>query len=149
MSNKNDFFLRYYVGHRGMYGHEFIEFEFRPNGKLRYVLNSRYKNETTIRREVFVSNIVREELQRIVEDSKINEEDDSKWPEPNSVGTQELEIAFQGKSYAYKTSKIGSLLDVLESDDADGLRKFYYLIQDLKCLVFALVRLHFKARFNL
>ena len=32
----NDFYLRYYVGHKGKFGHEFLEFEFRPDGKLRY-----------------------------------------------------------------------------------------------------------------
>lgn len=44
-------------------------------------------------------------------------------------------------------SKIGSLLDVQESNDPEGLRIFYYLIQDLKCLVFSLITLHFKVRF--
>ena len=34
MSN-TDFYLRYYVGHKGKFGHEFLEFEFRPDGKLR------------------------------------------------------------------------------------------------------------------
>lgn len=29
----NDFYLRYYVGHKGKFGHEFLEFEFRPDGK--------------------------------------------------------------------------------------------------------------------
>jgi protein mago nashi len=40
----NDFYLRYYVGHKGKFGHEFLEFEFRPDGKLRYANNSNYKN---------------------------------------------------------------------------------------------------------
>lgn len=31
-----DFYVRYYVGHQGKFGHEFLEFEFRPDGKLRY-----------------------------------------------------------------------------------------------------------------
>ncbi|CAF4297155.1 unnamed protein product, partial [Adineta steineri] len=36
MSEPNDdFYLRYYVGHKGKFGHEFLEFEFRPDGKLR------------------------------------------------------------------------------------------------------------------
>ncbi len=34
----NDFYLRYYVGHKGKFGHEFLEFEFRPDGKLRSVV---------------------------------------------------------------------------------------------------------------
>lgn len=29
----SDFYLRYYVGHKGKFGHEFLEFEFRPDGK--------------------------------------------------------------------------------------------------------------------
>lgn len=56
MSNTNkapedEFYVRYYVGHKGKFGHEFLEFEFRPNGKLRYANNSRYKQETIIRKE--------------------------------------------------------------------------------------------------
>ncbi|RLM62044.1 hypothetical protein C2845_PM14G03500 [Panicum miliaceum] len=31
-----EFYLRYYVGHKGKFGHEFLEFEFRPDSKLRY-----------------------------------------------------------------------------------------------------------------
>jgi len=38
-----EFFLRYYVGHKGVHGHEFLEFEFRSDGRLRYSNNSNYK----------------------------------------------------------------------------------------------------------
>lgn len=30
---EEDFYCRYYVGHKGKFGHEFLEFEFRPDGK--------------------------------------------------------------------------------------------------------------------
>ena len=73
-----DFYLRYYVGHKGKFGHEFLEFEFRPegkemfqslsvslinfltffflfSGKLRYANNSNYKNDVMIRKEVSFS----------------------------------------------------------------------------------------------
>lgn len=43
-------------------------------------------------------------------------------------------------------AKIGSLLDVQDSKDPEGLRVLYYLVQDLKCLVFSLITLHFKVR---
>ena len=33
-----------------------------------------------------------------------------------------------------------------ESADPEGLRVFYYLVQDLKALVFSLISLHFKVR---
>lgn len=39
------------MGHRGRFGHEFLEFEVRPDGKLRYANNSNYKQETMIRKE--------------------------------------------------------------------------------------------------
>lgn len=32
------------------------------------------------------------------------------------------------------------------SKDPEGLRCFYYLVQDLKCLVFSLISMHFKVR---
>lgn len=37
-------------------------------------------------------------------------------------------------------------MDVTESADPEGLRVFYYLVQDLKALVFSLISLHFKVR---
>ena len=43
-----------------------------------------------------------------------------------------------------QTAKIGSLVDVTDSADPEGLRVFYYLVQDLKALVFSLISLHFK-----
>lgn len=35
MAMASDFYLRYYVGHKGKFGHEFLEFEFRPDGERR------------------------------------------------------------------------------------------------------------------
>ena len=32
-----DFYVRYYVGHKGKFGHEFLEFELRPDGKVTYI----------------------------------------------------------------------------------------------------------------
>ncbi|KAL0304945.1 UNVERIFIED_CONTAM: protein mago nashi [Sesamum angustifolium] len=65
-----EFYLRYYVGHKGKFGHEFLEFEFRPDGKLRYANNSNYKNDTMIRKEVFLTPAVIKECRRIVADSE-------------------------------------------------------------------------------
>ena len=45
-----------------------------------------------------------------------------------------------------QTAKIGSINDVTESSDPEGLRVFYYLVQDLKALVFSLIALHFKIK---
>ncbi|KAL2724105.1 protein mago nashi [Vespula squamosa] len=127
-----DFYIRYYVGHKGKFGHEFLEFEFRPDGKLRYANNSNYKNDTMIRKEAYVHQCVMEELKRIIQDSEIMQEDDSLWPQPDRVGRQELEIVIGDEHISFTTSKTGSLLDVNQSRDPEGLRCFYYLVQDLK-----------------
>ena len=39
------------VGHKGRFGHEFLEFEIRPDGMLRYANNSNYKKDSMIRKE--------------------------------------------------------------------------------------------------
>ena len=80
-------------------------------------------------------------------------EDDSNWPKKDIVGKQELEIRIGNDHIAfevsiltkelvyssthrlctfYKTAKIGSLVDIQDSEDPEGLRVFYYLVQDLK-----------------
>jgi len=77
---------------------------------------------------------------------KCSQEDDSAWPVPDRVGRQELEIVIGDEHISFTTSKIGSLVDVNNSKDPEGLRCFYYLVQDLKCLVFSLIALHFKIK---
>ncbi len=47
----DNFYCRYYVGHKGKFGHEFMEFEITSDGKLRYANNSNYKNDFMIRKE--------------------------------------------------------------------------------------------------
>nr|KYP34115.1 Protein mago nashi isogeny [Cajanus cajan] len=98
-----EFYLRYYVGHKGKFGHEFLEFEFRPDGKLRYANNSNYKNNTIIRKEFYLTPAVLRECRHIIAESE-------------------------------------------SSADPEGLRIFYYLVQDLKCFVFSLISLHFKIK---
>ncbi|KAJ3055163.1 Protein mago nashi 2 [Rhizophlyctis rosea] len=130
----------------GKFGHEFLEFEFRPDGKLRYANNSNYKNDTMIKKEVYIGPLMMQELKRIIADSEIMKEDDGNWPQPDRVGRQELEVVLGNEHISFTTAKIGSLVDVQDSNDSEGLRVFYYLIQDLKCLVFSLIALHFKIK---
>ncbi|MFH4977671.1 hypothetical protein AB6A40_004380 [Gnathostoma spinigerum] len=148
MSTDDDspFYLRYYIGHKGKFGHEFLEFEFRPDGKLRYANNSQYKNDTLIKKMAFVNKIVIDEVKRIIDDSEIMQEDDALWPEPDRVGRQELEILYGEEHISFTTSKIGSAADVNNCKDSEGLRAFYFLVQDLKCLVFSLIGMHFKIK---
>jgi hypothetical protein len=65
-AGEGEFYLRYYVGHKGKFGHEF-----RPDGKLRYANNSNYKNDTMIRKEVFISPSVLREARRIIQESEV------------------------------------------------------------------------------
>lgn len=60
---------------------------------------------------------------------QILKEDDNQWPEPDRVGRQELEIVMGNEHISFTTSKIGSLVDVQSSNDPEGLRIFYYLVQ--------------------
>ncbi|KAF2152931.1 Mago nashi protein [Myriangium duriaei CBS 260.36] len=151
MASSDQFYLRYYSGHQGRFGHEFLEFDFKVqgNGKsasARYANNSNYRNDSLIRKEMCVSSHVVEEIKRIVKDSEILKEDDTKWPQKNKDGSQELEIRLGNEHISFQTAKIGSLVDVNESEDPEGLRVFYYLVQDLKALVFSLISLHFKIK---
>eukprot|EP01008_Symbiontida_sp_HLA12_P000017 NODE_1016_length_686_cov_601.980462_g1007_i0.p1 GENE.NODE_1016_length_686_cov_601.980462_g1007_i0~~NODE_1016_length_686_cov_601.980462_g1007_i0.p1 ORF type:complete len:104 (+),score=6.14 NODE_1016_length_686_cov_601.980462_g1007_i0:199-510(+) len=99
-----------------------------------------------IRKEVYANQCVIDQLKKMIEDSEILKEDDKVWPEPDRIGRQELEIVLGADHISFTTTKIGSLLDVQDSDDPDGLRIFYYLVQDLKSLVFSIIGLHFKIK---
>nr|XP_035157319.1 protein mago nashi homolog 2-like [Callithrix jacchus] len=127
MSMAGNFYLHYYVEHKGKFGHEFLEFEFQPDVKLRYANNSNYKKDVIIRKEANVHKIVMEELKRIIDDSEIIKEDEALWPPPDRVGRQELEIVIGDKHISFATLKIGSLIDVNQSKDPEGLQVFFYI----------------------
>ena len=132
------------MGHHGRFGHEFLEFEFRPDGLLRYANNSNYKRDSMIRKEVYVAPMVMAELYRILVGSEVTAEDDRLWPLPDKVGRQELELIMGEMHIRFSTAKLGSLTDVQASQDPEGLKVFYYLVQDLKSFVFSLIASHFK-----
>jgi protein mago nashi len=141
------FYCRYYVGHKGRFGHEFLEFEVRHDGRVRYANNSNYKSDLMIRKEVYVNFLVVDQFKQIVASSGISKQSDESWPEPDREGTQELEIFFDdGEELLLNTKKIGSMSEVNSSEDPQGLGKFYYLVQDLKCLVFSIINLHFRVK---
>jgi protein mago nashi len=144
----DDFYVRYYAGHRGQFGHEFMEFELYPSGKLRYANNSNYhKDDNLIRKEVFVSPAVVEEFKRIVQTSDITHVDDQHWKEPDGTsGCQELECRIGSHHLSFNTCEIGSQVDIQKSSDPNGLQIFFLLVQDLKALVMALISIHFKSR---
>lgn len=81
-------------------------------------------------------------------------EDDTNWPQKSVVGKQELEVRLGSTHISFELAKLGSLVDVQQSEDSEGLRyvdgrisridvrqaltvrsftrTFYYLIQDLR-----------------
>lgn len=130
-----------------MFGHEFLELEINEDGRMRYSNSSNYKSDTAIKREVYLGNEVLDEIKSIVKGSGIIERSDEKWPRPdNSDGFQKFEVNLESKYRKYTTSKIGSYSQVENSDDPEGLGIFYYLIQDIKCLVFSLISLNFRVK---
>ena len=98
-----------------------------------------------VRREVFVSPAVTEAFKRIIMESGITQVDDQNWEEPEAR-QQELEIKIGNQHIAFTCREIGSLVDIQKSKDPEGLKTFYYLTQDLKCLVLSLITMHFKVR---
>ncbi|RUS16013.1 mago nashi domain-containing protein [Jimgerdemannia flammicorona] len=90
------------AGHMGRYGHEFLEFEFRADGQCRYANNSNYRNDSLIRKEMYVSSTMMKELKRIIADSEVMKEDDSRWPKKNVVGRQELEIRLGNEHISFE-----------------------------------------------
>ena len=124
-----------------------MEFELQPSGMLRYANNSNYKDESMIRKKVYVSDCVMNEIEQIVEESGILEQDDALWPEPDRrEGMQELEIVCGRHHISFNCTKLDSSLDIQKSRDPEGLQIYYYLIQDLKSLIFSLINTHFKNR---
>jgi protein mago nashi len=73
-------------------------------------------------------------------------EDDSNWPEPDRVGRQELEIVLDNEHISFTAAKIGSLQDISTTKDPEGMRVFWYLVQDLRCFVLSLISMHFKIK---
>ncbi|KAA0168488.1 hypothetical protein FNF27_00930 [Cafeteria roenbergensis] len=146
------FYVRYYVGHRGKFGHEFLELEITaaPDGKgpgrLRYANQSSYKKGSRIRKEAWISNAVVAEAERIVREACVIECDDEQWPEPDEVGRQELEVVTKDEHICFACAKVGTLAQAQACDDPKGLTRFYYLSQDLKALVFGLISMHFKIK---
>ena len=78
-----------------------------------------------LRAAVYLSSSVLSELKRIVVESEVMKEDDSQWPPPDSNGRQELEVVLGDEHISFVTTKIGSLVDLEGSKDAEGTAHEY------------------------
>ncbi|KAJ1894651.1 hypothetical protein LPJ66_005060 [Kickxella alabastrina] len=146
MEKTDDFYIYYYSGHQGRFGNEFFRFEITSNGHLQYANNSNYRRDSIIRKQLTLSPALLNEIKRIIADSEIMHESDKKWPKRDDNGRQQLEITMDGKSINFEAARIGSLVDIQGTDDPEGLRVLYYLVQDFKCLILSLISLHFKIK---
>ena len=142
--DKKTFYLRYYIGHQGRYGHEFMEITLDGNGVLRYSNVSNYKKSASIQKEVSLNQIVVDEFKKMIDKSKIMETDDSQWPEPDANGKQEIEILYNGEHISFLCNKFTSSSELRNA--GEDLWSFYYLTQDLKVFVFSIISLHFKVK---
>jgi len=92
---------------------------------VRYANNSNYRNDSLIRKEskqtlhlfiikarqtdaskVCVSSLVIAEIKRIIKDSEIMKEDDTKWPQKNKDGRQELEIRLGNEHISFEVGTL-------------------------------------------
>jgi protein mago nashi len=80
--------------------------------------------------------LVIETMRSMVLDSGVMECDDSGWPAADAVGRQELEVV-AGAAHCEMEGR---------GEAAEGLKTFYFFVQDLRCLVLALIALHFKLK---
>lgn len=53
-----EFYLRYYVGHKGKFGHEFLEFEFRPDGKQKELFTNYFYRDDVYNLVYRLSNLI-------------------------------------------------------------------------------------------
>lgn len=140
----SDLYFRYYCGHHGKFGHEFLELEVKKDGTLRYANNSRYRGAQAIKKEARLSPPVVEELKRIVRASTVLQADDANWPVPDRSGRQELEVLLDGQHISFATNKISTSPEIAETADPDGLTKFIQLVQDVKIMLQTLIAMHHK-----
>jgi len=145
-----DLYIRYYVGHQGKFGHEFLEFELLPSGLLRYANSSHYRSDSTIRKQLTLSHTTTTQFHAILTESNILQYDDAHWTQPDSVGRQELEVRVAGQHVSFVCGKIQSMAELegkgVTGDALEGMKQLYFLSQDLRCLVMSLITLHFKIK---
>ena len=137
-----NFFLRYFTGHRGKYGHEFIEYSFGGDGVLKYINGSNYKKDGQLTCSFTCSPSIVKNVLSILRESDLLEISDAQWPYPNRGGRQELEFVVDGKHYSFVTSKINSSEEIKVSDDPMGLQKLYKFVQEIRTLFGTLIQIH-------
>ena len=63
-------------------------------------------DQSTKHNPVCVSSLMISEIKRIIKDSEIMKEDDSKWPQKNKDGRQELEIRVGNEHILFEVGSV-------------------------------------------
>lgn len=152
------------MGHRGRFGHEFMEFEINNQGWLKYSNGSHYRKSDAIRKEVQLSSLVLDQIKEMVEKTGIlslTAEEEGKWPavdmgrtqkseqpphdtKDNIQGRQELEIVLNGKNLYLRTPKFKYVHDLEGLEEEKNLKTYFHLCQQLKGFILSLINVHFK-----
>lgn len=74
--NSNLYYVRYYSGHTGRYGNQFLQFQLKEDGTLKYANNSHYRNENIIKKQARIAPAVLDEIKRLIVSSSICESND-------------------------------------------------------------------------
>uniref|UniRef100_A0A1I8JPR0 Ig-like domain-containing protein n=1 Tax=Macrostomum lignano TaxID=282301 RepID=A0A1I8JPR0_9PLAT len=139
------FYLRYYIGHRGNIRPRIPGIRVRPDGKLRLTPTTRTtRTNTMIRKEAYVS----PGSDGGAAPHRHREEDDQQWPMPDRGGPAGARDRLQQASTVSFTTLQDWLAGRDHRDQGPGRTAHASTTwcQDLKCLVFSLIGLHFKIR---
>lgn len=124
----------------------YVKFELNSDGEL-YYSNQGDGGADVIKRRVFLSDVVLEEVRLLVQESNLFDCSDRNWPEGRSrEGQMELGILLDGKRVRFFTSANLSATVIATSKDAAGLMRYNHLCSNLRVLFTDLLALHFKSR---
>lgn len=71
--NSDLYYVRYYSGHTGRYGNQFLQFQLKEDGTLKYANNSHYRNENIIKKQARIAPAVLDEVKRLIVSSNVCE----------------------------------------------------------------------------
>ena len=150
MASSVDFYCRYNVTNKG----SFTFFEIYESGKIKYANGA----GDVIRRDFTLGTAVLSEIRKMISESHIFSEIDTRWPDKDNSGGQELELRIGSDHISFTCSNIGSVAEIdryyrqenieISGDNPDplGLKLFFYLCQDMRVLVQSLIKTHFSTR---
>ncbi|GIQ84594.1 mago nashi protein [Kipferlia bialata] len=86
------------------------------------------------------------EVRKQIMNTKVMDWDDSVWPDADENGLQELEVSLgdEDNHVSFRTSIFGTSTEIKEACEDGTLQQFHYLADDMRDMVFGLIRLHYQ-----